>query len=198
MAAPVSVKPRQVQRQVRRETPGRHRGVPGRPHVPLRPCAVVAIWAALLALLVATSAGFGNNALVLELSGASAAFVLLLAGAVWLHRRLRPDPGYLRQPTRVGGVVMLSVAVALLWLGYAFGAWLMMIAVVPFLAAAGLEFSARRQGKSLRAAALAQTERPAPRSPGYDRADVDTLATRGAGDPPGSGDREPALSGAPR
>jgi hypothetical protein len=159
---------------------------------------VVAIWAALLGLLVAAGAGFGNSALVLELSGTSAALVLLTAGSVWLHRRLRPNLGYLRQPTRVGGVVMLAVAIALSWLGYAFGAWLMMIAVVPFLAAVGLEFSARRQGKILRAAAFAQTERPVFRSPGDDRAEVDTLATRDADSPPGNGDRERVLSGAPR
>ena len=92
-------------------------------------------------------AGFGNNTVVLEVSGSSAGFVLLLAGAVWLDRRLRPDRGYLRQPTRVGGVVLFAVAATLAWLGFAFGAWLMMVVAVPLIAAVGLEIAAHRQGK---------------------------------------------------
>lgn len=112
---------------------------------PLGPWAVVAIWAVLLGLLVATDAGFGNDAVVLEISGSSAGFVLLLAGTVWLDRRLRPYRGYLRHPTRVGGVFLFAVAAMLAWLSLAFGAWTIYIAVVPFIAAVGLEVAAHRR-----------------------------------------------------
>jgi len=112
---------------------------------PLPAWAVMAIWAVLLGVLVATDAGFGNDALVLEVSGSSAGFVLLLAGAVWLDRRLRPPRGYLRYPTRTGGVFLFAVAATLAWLSLAFGAWTIYLAVVPFTAAVGLEAAARRQ-----------------------------------------------------
>lgn len=143
MTAPVSAGPR----------PGRNEAQPERPDEPdsqrvtLRPWTVVALWAVLLGLLVALGAGFGNSPFVLEVSGSSAGLVLLLAGAVWLDRRLRPGSGYLRYPTRVGGVVLFAVAVTLEWLGFAFGAWLMLIAAVPFIAAVGLEVAARRRRK---------------------------------------------------
>jgi hypothetical protein len=130
-----------------------HRDSPPRQHPTLRPWGVVLIWAALLAVLVATGAGFGNSVPVLEISGSSVALVLLLAAVVWLDRRLRPARWYFRQPTRIGGVVMLAVSAALAWLGFAFGAWLMMIAAVPFIAAVGLEISARRHRKAMEAAA---------------------------------------------
>lgn len=116
---------------------------PGRRRPPLRPWTVVAIWAVLLGVLVATGAGFGNDALVLEISGSSAGFVLLLAGAVWLDRRLRPYRGYLRYPTRIGGVFLFAVTAMLAWLSLAFGAWTIYLAVVPFIAAIGLEAAAR-------------------------------------------------------
>jgi len=143
MTAPVSAGPRPGQDQAPPERPDE----PGRPRATLRPWTVVAIWAVLLGLLVATGAGFGNSTFVLEVSGSSAGLVLLLAGAVWLDRRLRPDRGYLRQPTRVGGVVLFAVAATLAWLGFAFGAWLMMIAAMPFIAGVGLEVAAHRRGK---------------------------------------------------
>ena len=141
MTAPVSAGPRPGQDQPERPDE------PDRPRATPRPWTVVAIWAVLLGLLVAMGAGFGNNATVLEVSGSSAGLVLLLAGAVWLDRRLRPDRGYLRQPTRVGGVVLFAGAVTLAWLGFAFGAWLMMIAAMPFIAGVGLEVAAHRRGK---------------------------------------------------
>jgi hypothetical protein len=130
---------------------GRPRGPDGprRQGATLAPWGVVGIWAGLLGILVATDAGFGNNMLVLEISGSSAGFVLLLAGAVWLDRRLRPGRGYLRQPTRVGGIIMLALTALLAWMGFAFGAWLMMIAVLPLIAAIGLEILARRNTRSL-------------------------------------------------
>jgi hypothetical protein len=106
---------------------------------------VVAIWAGLLGVLVAIDAGFGNDAVVLEISGSSAGLVLLLAGAVWLDRRLRPYRGYLRHPTRVGGVFLFAVTAMLAWLSLAFGTWMIYLAVVPFVPAVGLEVAARRQ-----------------------------------------------------
>src|SRR5690349_14227432 len=102
MTAPVSVGPRPGQDQAQPERPYESDRQP----VTLRPWTVVAVWGVLLSLLAALGAGFGNNAFVLEVSGSSAGFVLLLAGAAWLDRRLRPDRGYLRYPTRIGGVVL--------------------------------------------------------------------------------------------
>lgn len=130
-------------------------GRPGREEAGLAPWGVVAIWAGMLGILIATGAGFGNNMLVLEVSGSSAGFVLLLAGAVWADRRLRPHRGYLRQPTRIGGAVMLAVTIALSLLGYAFGAWLMMVAVLPLIAAIGLEILSRRNTRVLGAGVAA-------------------------------------------
>src|SRR5579875_862871 len=122
-----------------KDGPGRER----RAGAGLAPWGVVAIWGVLLTALAAAGAGFGNSALVLEVSGSAAGFVLLLAVAVWLDRRLRPRRGCLRQPVRVGGVFMLAVAAALAWAGLAFGAWLVMIAAAPLAAAIGLEIAAR-------------------------------------------------------
>src|SRR5260370_41082527 len=99
MTAPVSARPRPGQDEAQPQRPAE----PGRPPATLRPWTVGALWAAMLGLLVAMDAGFGNSTFVLEVSGSSAGFVFLLAGAVWLDRRLRPDRGYLRYPTRIGG-----------------------------------------------------------------------------------------------
>jgi hypothetical protein len=144
MTAPVTARPRPDEHEAQPERPDE----PDRQRPTLRPWTAVAIWAVLLGLLVAMGTGFGNSTFVLEVSGSSAGFVLLLAGAVWLDRRLRPDRGYLRYPTRVGGVVLFAVAVTLAWLGLAFGAWLTMIAAVPFIAAVGLEAAAHHRGKA--------------------------------------------------
>lgn len=141
MASRVSTGPRPGPPQ----TPPQKPYQPGGQRPPLRSWAVVAIWAALLGVLVATDAGFGNDAVVLEISGSSAGLVLLLAGAVWLDRRLRPYRGYLRHPTRVGGVFLFAVTAMLAWLSLAFGTWMIYFAVVPFVAAVGLEAAARRQ-----------------------------------------------------
>jgi hypothetical protein len=125
------------------------------PQATLTPWAVVALWGLLLGLLTATGAAFGNSTFVLEVAGSAAGFVLLLAAAVWLHHRLRPRRSYLRQPTRVGGVVLLAVAAALGWLGLAFGGWIVIPAGVALLAAIGLEVSARRRTRPRQAAAIA-------------------------------------------
>jgi hypothetical protein len=197
MTAPVSVAPRQDQRPpVRQDQASRRR--PRRPHVTLRPCGVVAIWATLLGALAATSAGFGNNALVLEISGSAAGFVLLLAGIVRLDRRLHPARSYLRQPTRVGGVVMLAVAIALGWLGTAFGAWLMIIAAVPLLAAIGLEILARRQRAGVWADPAPAVTRPARGRQRGDGADQRGAAGSGTAAPLPGKDSRPVHSGTSR
>lgn len=148
MTAPVSARPRPAQAGARPDWPDEPEwpDEADQPRAALQPWTVVAIWSVLLGLLVGMDAGFGNDTFVLEVSGSSAGFVLLLAGAVWLDRRLRPDRGYLRQPTRVGGVVLFAVTAMLAWLSFAFGAWLMMVAAVPFIPAVGLEVAARRRG----------------------------------------------------
>ncbi len=127
----------------------------------LAPWAVVAIWGVLLAALAAVGAGFGNSALVLEVSGSAAGLILLLAAAVWLDRRLRPRRRWLRQPVRIGGMFLLAVAAVLGWLGLAFGAWLVIIAAVPLIGAAGLEVAARRGARILAARPAADVPRPA-------------------------------------
>jgi hypothetical protein len=144
MTAHVSAGPRPGEDEAQPERPAE----PAGQRATLRPWGVVAIWAVLLGLLAALGAGFGNNALILEVSGSSAGFVLLLAGAVWLDRRLRPERGYLRQPTRVGGVILFALTAMLAWLGFAFGTWLVVVAAVPFTAAVGLEVAAHRRGKT--------------------------------------------------
>jgi hypothetical protein len=169
----------------------------------LLPCEVVAIWGVLLGVLAAVSAGFGSNTLVLAVAGSAAGGVLLLAGVVWLHWRLRRRGRCLRQPTRAGGVILFAVAVMLAWLAFAFGGWLLLIAGVPLLAAAGREVSARRWARALNAAAM--TRPPARQVP----AGLGKIRQREPGtDLPGQFDpeewewdsrqREPALSGAPR
>jgi hypothetical protein len=110
----------------------------------LSPWMVVAAWAVLLGLLAGVSAGFGNNIVVLEISGGAAGLVLVLAGAVWLHQRLRPYRVVLSLPTRTGGVFLFAVSAAVAWFGLAFGEFMPMIAAVPFTAAVGLEIAARR------------------------------------------------------
>jgi hypothetical protein len=158
MATAVSARPH-LARHARPGGPREPRNGPG-----LAPWGVVAIWGSLLAVLAAAGAGFGNNTLVLEVSGSAAGFVLLLAAAVWLDRRLRPRRSWLRQPARIGGVFMLAVAAMLAWLGLAFGGWLVMIAAVPLTAAIGLEIAARRSARTL--AAAASGSGPAEDAPG--------------------------------
>src|SRR5579875_157544 len=168
-----------------KDGPGRER----RAGAGLAPWGVVAIWGVLLTALTAAGAGFGNSALVLEVSGSAAGFVLLLAVAVWLDRRLRPRRGCLRQPVRVGGVFMLAVAAALAWAGLAFGAWLVMIAAAPLAAAIGLEIAARRSAGAL----AADADRPGAAAPGAGRDGRQDAAGR-QGREPGRQGREPSLS----
>lgn len=110
----------------------------------LRPWAVVAGWAVLLGVLSAVGAAFGNNAVVEEISGGAAGLALVIAAAVWLDLRLRPNRGVLALPVRLGGVVLFAVAACLVLLGLAFGEFMPMIAAVPLAAGIGVEIAARR------------------------------------------------------
>jgi len=127
-------------------SPGEADGIAG-----LRPWAVVATWAVLLGLLVAVSARFGNIAVVLEISGGAAALVLVLAGSVWLAQRFRPRRAMLGVPSLLGVVFLFALTMTVAWLALAFGAFMLMIAAVPFVAAIHLEIAVRRQAASANA-----------------------------------------------
>lgn len=113
----------------------------------LKPWAVVAIWAGLLAVLAAVGAGFGNSAVVLEISGSAAGLVLAIAVAAWLDLRFRPYRGVLGLPVRLGGVFLFAVAAAVALLALAFGQFMLMLAAVPLAGATGMEIAARRRGR---------------------------------------------------
>lgn len=169
----------------------------------LLPCEVVAIWGLLLGVLVAVNVGFGNNVLVLAVAGSAAGFVLLLAGVVWLHWWLRRRRRCLWQPTRVGGVILFAVAAMLAWMGLAFGGWLLIIAGVPLLAAVGLEVSALRWARALKAAAVTgPPARQVPAGLGKIRLREPGTGLQRQFDPQewelDSRQRKPALSGASR
>jgi hypothetical protein len=157
----------------------------------------------LLGVLVAVNAGFGNNVLVLAVAGSAAGCVLLLAGVVWLHWWLQRRRRCLWQPTRVGGVILFAVAAMLAWMGLAFGEWLLIIAGVPLLAAAGLEVSALRRARDLEAAAVTRpSARQVPSGLGKIRQREPGPDLRGEFDleewEQDFRQREPALSGASR
>lgn len=112
---------------------------------------VVAIWGLMNALMAAlllgfVSAGLGGSMVVVEIYGAAAALVFLLAVLVWLARRRRREAMErgLRLPPRPASALMLALAFALLWLGLPFGMWLPILAFLPFSAAVMMEIAARR------------------------------------------------------
>jgi hypothetical protein len=107
---------------------------------------VVAIWAVLNGLLVAMLAGFGESYFVLQLYGSAAAFVLVLAGLVWLGRRYRPWQRGWRQPAGTGSVALFAIGVMVLWLGLAFGMWVAILSAFPFVLALILEISVHASG----------------------------------------------------
>jgi hypothetical protein len=178
----------------------------------LLPCEVVAIWGVLLGLLAAVNAGFGNNAVVLAMAASAAGGMLLLAGAVWLHWRLRRRRHrWLRQPTRIGAGVLLPAAITLAWLSLAFGGWLLPIAAAAVVPAAGLEISARRKARALSAGALSAgaltagaLTLPAPRLSAETARRPQQPVTAAPAEPwageweQDSRERKPALSGASR
>jgi hypothetical protein len=109
---------------------------------------VVVVWIianlVLAAVLVGFAAGKSGHLLDIVLYFASMALVVVVALLLWLVRRRRPLARGLHLPARPAAVVLLTVGVALAWLGLAFGAWFPLIAAVPLAAALMLEVSARR------------------------------------------------------
>ena len=110
----------------------------------LRPWTVVTIWAVMLGLLAAVSAGFGNNLVVLAISGGAAVLVLLVAGTVWLDHHFRPYRTVFGLPARLGGTFLFAVTATVAWMSLAFGEVMLLLAVVPFVGAVGLHIAAWR------------------------------------------------------
>jgi hypothetical protein len=111
---------------------------------------VVFIWAVFNTLLASILAGFTGSAFVggagragalgFIMYAISSAVVFLIAGAVWLGRRRRRG---LRVPPRPGAALLLATAVALAWLGLAFGIWITIVGAVTFFAAIVFELYPR-------------------------------------------------------
>ena len=111
---------------------------------------VVLLWGAFNAMLAAILAGFTASgfvggagpagALSFILYGASTTLVFLIALAVWAGKRRRAG---LRVPPRPSAALLLAVAVAMSWLGLAFGPWPALLAIAPMAAAIVSEFYPR-------------------------------------------------------
>jgi predicted lysophospholipase L1 biosynthesis ABC-type transport system permease subunit len=110
----------------------------------LRPWTVVTIWAVLLGLLASVSAGFGNNLVVLAISGSAAMLILILAGTVWLDHHFRPYRTVFGLPARLGGGFLFAVTAVTAWTSLAFGEVMLLLAVVPFVGGVGLHIAAWR------------------------------------------------------
>lgn len=110
---------------------------------------VVAVWGALNTVLAAVLAGFTAAGLdggagrggVLAFIIYAAASALIFVVALLVFAGKRPFRG-LREPARPAAAVFLAIGVALIWLGLAFGLWLVIIAAPPLLVALMLEISA--------------------------------------------------------
>lgn len=110
----------------------------------------VFMWAAfntLLALILAgfTASGFIGGAGPAGAQGfimyaVSSAAVFLFGLAVWLGRRRRKG---LRVPPRPAAALLLATAVALAWLGLAFGIWIAIVGAVTLFVAIVLELYPR-------------------------------------------------------
>lgn len=111
---------------------------------------VVFIWAVFNTLLTSILAGFTMSGFIggagpagaqgFIMYAVSSTVVFLIGVAVWLGRRRRKG---LRVPPRPGAALLLAVAVALGWLGLAFGIWLAIVGAVTLLAATILELYPR-------------------------------------------------------
>lgn len=113
---------------------------------------VVLVWGAFNAMLAAILAGFTASgfvggagpagALSFILYGASTTAVFLIALGVWAGKYRRAG---LRVPPRPSAALLLAVAVAMSWLGLAFGAWMAFMAIAPLVAAVVAETYPREQ-----------------------------------------------------
>jgi hypothetical protein len=116
----------------------------------LSAAAVVAIWGmfnvALIAVLIGFTAARSGPGLDIVLYCAAATLVFALALLAWRARRRDREPlgRGLRVSARPAAALLLAAAVALIWLGLPFGAWLPMAAVMPLTAALIMEIAARR------------------------------------------------------
>lgn len=112
---------------------------------------VVAVWGAFNTVLAAVLAGFTaasldggaghSGALPFIIYAAASAFIFVVALLVLAGKR--PFRG-LREPARPAAAVFLAIGVAVIWLGLAFGLWILLLAPAPLLAALMLEISAHR------------------------------------------------------
>lgn len=103
---------------------------------------VVLIWGAFNAVLAAVLAGFTAagrvggagpaGALGFVLYGAATTGVFVLALAVWAGRRRHAGATL---PPRPAAALLLALAVAVSWLGLAFGPWAAYLAIAPLVAA---------------------------------------------------------------
>lgn len=113
---------------------------------------VVFIWAVFNTMLTLILVGFTTSGFIGGASGAgaqgfimyaiSSALVFLIGLVVWLGRRRRQG---LRVPIRPGTALLLAVAVALAWLGLAFGIWLAVVGATVAFAAIILEIYPRER-----------------------------------------------------
>jgi hypothetical protein len=116
----------------------------------LTPTTVVLLWGAFNAMLAAILAGFTASGLVggagpagalsFIVYGASTTLVFLIALGVWAGKLRQTG---LRVPPRPGAALLLAVAVAVSWLGLAFGPWPAFLAVAPLIAAVVMELYPR-------------------------------------------------------
>lgn len=113
---------------------------------------VIFVWAVFNALLSSILAGFTASGFIGGAGPAgvlaygtyavSTAAVFAIGLLVWLGRRRRTG---LRVPIRPGAALLLAVAVALSWLGLAFGIWLAVVGATVFFAAIILELYPRER-----------------------------------------------------
>jgi hypothetical protein len=111
---------------------------------------VIFVWAVFNTLLNSILAGFTASgfiggagtpgALAYGTYAVSTAVVFAVGLLVWLGRRRRQG---LRVPLRPGAALLLAVAVALSWLGLAFGIWLAVVGATVAFAALVFEFYPR-------------------------------------------------------
>lgn len=109
----------------------------------------VVVWGFFNAALAAIFFGFvlsgTAGTFAADVYAAAVVLVFGVALAVWLARhRTGAEAAGVRVPARPSTAIMLAVTVSLLWWSLAYGAWIAMTAVLPFIAAIMLELGARR------------------------------------------------------